>query len=68
MKFDVGKYSGMSLEAGNVYGRLNGSQSSGLIVGGSLFVAVDTTLGPLFLAVGLAEGGNHAIYLFLGRP
>lgn len=61
-------YVGASLEAGNVYGRINGTQSSGLILGGSLFAAIDTTLGPFYLAVGLAEGGHYAFYLFLGRP
>lgn len=61
-------YVGASLEAGNVYGRLNGTQTDGLILGGSLFAAIDTTLGPFYLALGLAEGGHYAFYLFLGRP
>jgi NTE family protein len=61
-------YLGGSLEAGNVSDRLNGPPRSGLIAASSLFIAADTLLGPLYLAVGYAEGGNLAMYLFLGRP
>jgi NTE family protein len=37
-----------------------------LIPAGSLFVGMDTFLGPFYLAGGMAEGGNHALYLYLG--
>jgi NTE family protein len=33
-----------------------------------MYLAADTLLGPCYLAVGLAEAGNTAVYLFLGRP
>jgi NTE family protein len=61
-------YLGGSLEAADVGDRVNGSDPSGLIPSGSVFVAADTPVGPLYLAVGLAEGGRYAFYLFLGRP
>jgi len=36
--------------------------------GSSLFFAADTAIGPFYLGVGLGQGGNRALYLFLGRP
>jgi NTE family protein len=38
-----------------------------LIGAGSLFVVVDTLLGPVYLAYGAAEGGRESFYLFLGQ-
>ena len=35
---------------------------------GSLFIAADTGIGPFYLGAGLGEGGERALYLFLGRP
>jgi NTE family protein len=61
-------YGGASLEAGNVYRRVNGPNESGLRLGGSVFLAADTAIGPFYFALGLAEYNNYAIYLFLGRP
>jgi hypothetical protein len=34
---------------------------------GSVFLGVDTVLGPVYLAYGHAEQGNDSIYLYLGR-
>jgi hypothetical protein len=39
--------------------------TSGAIWASALFVAADS-IGPLYLAFGYAEGGNYAVYLFLG--
>jgi NTE family protein len=61
-------YLGGSLELADIGDRVNGPDPSGLIPGGSVFVAADTGLGPLYLGVGLAESGRYAFYLFLGRP
>jgi NTE family protein len=35
---------------------------------GSLFLGLDTFLGPLYLAVGYDTEGETAFYLFMGRP
>jgi NTE family protein len=59
-------YAGASLEAGNVENRVNGPATSGAIWASALFVAADSIIGPLYLAFGYAEGGNYAVYLFLG--
>jgi NTE family protein len=61
-------YGGGSLEAGNVYRRVNGPNESGLRLSASLFLAADTALGPFYFAMGMAENNNYAFYLFLGRP
>lgn len=66
--FSLPIYLGGSLEAGNVYARFNGTQSPGPIAAGSVFLALESPAGPLYLAAGLAEGGRAAFYLFLGRP
>jgi NTE family protein len=63
-----GTYLGGSLEYGRVADPLVESNPSGWQTGGSLFVAVDTPLGPVYLAYGAATGGNHSAYFFLGRP
>ena len=34
---------------------------------GSVFVGLDTILGPVYFATGFDEGGNSAYYLFLGQ-
>ena len=37
-------------------------------VNGSAFIGLDTYIGPLYLAAGLAEGGRTNFYLFIGAP
>jgi len=59
-------YSGVSLEVGNVYRRLDGTPANGVLVGGALFLAVDSKVGPIYLAYGRSEGGHSALYLYLG--
>jgi NTE family protein len=65
--FDWPFYVGGSLEAGNVFGDRDDAAFDSLIFGGSLFLGLDTYLGPLYLASGFAESGERAFYLFLGR-
>ena len=59
-------YSGLSLEVGNVYKRLDGTPSTGVLLGGALFLAIDSKIGPIYLAYGRSEGGRSAFYLYLG--
>jgi NTE family protein len=64
-----GLFWGGSLEAGNVYSQVSGDRDGrGLRFSGSLFLAADTALGPMYLAWGHAGTGQDAIYLMLGRP
>jgi NTE family protein len=59
-------YLGASVEAGNVYERLDRSPASGALIGGSLYLGVRSKLGPVYFAYGQSEGGHRALYLYLG--
>lgn len=61
-------YGGGSLEMGNAWANRDQMSWGSLRRAGSLFLAADTPLGPAYVAFGVAEGGNRALYLFLGRP
>jgi NTE family protein len=36
-------------------------------LGGSLWAGVDTPVGPIYMGYGMAEGGETAFYVVLGR-
>jgi NTE family protein len=61
-------YVGGSLEGADLHEAFNTTSSPGFVWGSSLFFAADTAIGPFYLGVGLGQGGNRALYLFLGRP
>ena len=62
-------YAGVSLEYGNVYEDRDDISLAPdeALLAGSVFVGLDTVLGPVYLAYGHAEQGNDSIYLYLGR-
>ena len=62
----TGVYAGATLEAGNVFQRLDGTQARGALIGGSLFLGVNSKLGPVYLGYGHSEGNHQALYLYLG--
>lgn len=66
--FDQAIYGGITLEAGNVFERADGSRAAGMVFGSSVFVVGRTPLGPLIVRLGWSEGGHVAAYLQLGRP
>ncbi|MGH8863654.1 MAG: hypothetical protein ACREVZ_03260 [Burkholderiales bacterium] len=61
-------YTGISLEAGNMFERIDGTPAQGAILGSSIFLGGRTPLGPLLLVFGVAEGGHKAGYIQIGRP
>jgi NTE family protein len=63
-----GVYVGGSLEYARVRERLNALDPTFEGLGGSLFVSLDSRLGPFYLGAGVAEEGEATLYLFLGRP
>lgn len=65
--FDFPTYAGISLEAGNVWQDRRDADLGDLRKDGSLFLGVDTLLGPVYLGAGFENGGRRAFYLFLGR-
>ncbi len=62
-----GLYFGASLEAGNVWDRRVDVALTDVRKSISLFASADTSVGPLYFAYGLSDGGNYMFYLFLGR-
>jgi NTE family protein len=64
---NVPVYIGASLEQGNVWSSRHDISFSGSRTNGSVFVGLDTILGPVYFATGFDEGGGSGYYLFLGR-
>ncbi len=65
--FDFPTYLGVSFEAGNVYQKLGDINFGSARKDASIFLGIDTFLGPVYLATGYEEHGREAFYLFLGR-
>ena len=65
--FEFPAYLGISVEAGNVWQRRRDVEIGDLRTGGSLFLGAESPFGPVYLATGLAEGGEQAFYLYLGK-
>ncbi len=65
--FDVPIYLGMSLEAGNVWQDMSDAKFTNLHEDASVFLGLDTFLGPVYLGTGYDDHGNQEYYLFLGR-
>ncbi|MFT3791667.1 MAG: patatin-like phospholipase family protein [Rudaea sp.] len=63
--FSVPLYLGGSLEAGGLWNQRR-DIGKNLIGAGSVFVGIDTFLGPIFLGYGYAQGGHNAAYLTFG--
>jgi NTE family protein len=62
-----GMYIGISLEAGQVRDPVVTGNRTDVLTGGSIFLAMDTLLGPVYLAYGVAEGDRESVYFLLGR-
>ncbi len=65
--FEFPAYIGASLEAGNTWLRPRDLSLGTAHKDGSIFVAFDTYLGPVYLGGGYDERGYSAFYLFLGK-
>ncbi len=60
-------YLGGSIEGGNTWNTFNRLVPAEWLAAGSVFVATDTLLGPVHLALGKAERHAPTIYFYLGR-
>jgi len=60
-------YIGATAELGNTWQDKSDISLDSSIFAGSVFVGVDSILGPIYLAVGLAEHGQTALYFYVGR-
>jgi NTE family protein len=61
-------YIGGSLEMGNVWNRSADIDFSNTITAGSLFLGLNTPIGPFYLGYGMAEYNHDSVYLYLGSP
>ncbi|MBL0644159.1 patatin-like phospholipase family protein [Aeromonas veronii] len=59
-------YLGGSLEQGGVWDKGADISLDSSFTAGSVYVGVESFLGPVFLGYGMAEGGNNMFYLQLG--
>ena len=66
--FGRGIYVGGSLEAGRTNSTNNNIAPERAVYAASLFVGLDTAIGPFYLGYGHATGSRGSAYLFLGRP
>jgi NTE family protein len=64
---NVPAYLGVSYEVGNVWESRSDATFAGARHNGSLFLGLDTLIGPVYLGAGIGEQGDNAFYLFLGR-
>lgn len=62
-----GMYIGLSVEAGQVREPVVAGNRTDMLTGGSIFLAMDTLLGPVYIAYGIAEGGSQSAYFLLGN-
>ncbi len=60
-------YIGGTIELGNTWQDRSDISLHSSIFAGSVFVGVDSILGPIYFAGGLAEGGHRALYFYVGR-
>lgn len=59
-------YAGVSFEAGNAWRERSDMSTGDLIYAGSVFIGVDSSIGPIYIGFGHAEGGQNALYFSLG--
>jgi len=65
--FEFPAYFGVSLEAGNAWATRDDVDWGDIVTAGSVFLGAESPVGPVYLAAGLAEGGQRAFYFLLGR-
>lgn len=65
-RLGMATYLGATAELGGVWADKDDVSSDELLMSGSLYLAVDSFVGPAYLAVGLTEGGESAVYVFIG--
>jgi len=64
---DVPVYLGTSVEVGNVWQQRGAESFGSAHKDASLFLGLDTLIGPVYIGTGRGDGGTTNFYLFLGR-
>lgn len=60
-------YAGGSLELGNAWEKSKDVSWGGLLLSGSLFVGMDSPIGPAFIGIGQTEGYDPSLFMHVGR-
>jgi len=60
-------YLGGTLEAGNTWQDTDDIEFGNLVGAGCLFIGLDTFIGPVYIAYGVAENSHDSFYLYLGK-
>ncbi|MEP5569559.1 MAG: patatin-like phospholipase family protein [Halioglobus sp.] len=68
LPFDMPTYVGASIEGGELWSDRSDVTSGDFINAGSIYFAVDSPIGPVYLAYGRTEDSTDALYLALGWP
>lgn len=58
---------GGSLEVGNVWNKRSDASLKGLHFSSSVFLGADTLVGPIYIGIGVGDGGKKSAFLFLGQ-
>lgn len=61
-------YAGASIEAGNTWERRGDMDVDDLRFAGSVYVGIDSFLGPWYLSFGMDDDRNSSFYFHLGNP
>jgi NTE family protein len=64
---DFPVYAGASIEAGNTWLFKDDVAFDGLLYAGSVFLGIDSPLGPVYLGAGFGEDNQRALYLQIGQ-
>ncbi|MEM1114785.1 MAG: BamA/TamA family outer membrane protein, partial [Pseudomonadota bacterium] len=68
LPIDVPVYAGFSVEGGNLWQDRSDMDLGDLVMAGSIYLAVNSPLGPVYIAYGRNEEELDAIYLSIGWP
>ncbi|PLW70147.1 patatin-like phospholipase family protein [Pseudohalioglobus lutimaris] len=68
LPFDMPTYFGASLEGGQVWVDRDAVSSGDFVNAGSIYLAVNSPIGPVYLAYGRTEKSQDALYIALGWP
>ncbi|MGH9317840.1 MAG: BamA/TamA family outer membrane protein, partial [Thermoanaerobaculia bacterium] len=60
-------YVGISAEAGNTWDSRKDASLSNMTNAGSVFLSINSIIGPVYIAYGRASGGLHSFYFTLNR-
>jgi NTE family protein len=68
LPLDLPVFLGASIEGGQLWSERSDVSSGDFINAGSIYLGMDSPLGPIYLAYGRSEDSQDAIYLTLGWP